>query len=374
MSNENRNFADKNKHARINSLLIHTVIYLYYVIMGLTKDKNKKWTMNFSSEDFTPVTDETIIVAEDPDGHKVGINLWMYANYFFNNIQEKEVSGGLLYIDGIRIDKFKEYFIKENKIRTINEFLEDSTCYGLQQEMQELHNTHINWVALYGLCMYIREIIDRRLALLLKPTIKETLEEIGDRSNLKSITFNFKKGEPHNSDFFLLKENIVKTLEKCKDDTVEFHKIVRKVDVYTKEYGQIEFVRYISRFFHECFSKVRRRKNSYLTATEQRIICYLLKFFEFSSEVVQESRFRQLFNSKYEPLDHFMPLGIPGIMEAKTKVYMEFLPYSIWKKGKINPLKSPEMHKQNFQRNINMNMGNMPDISELLKVIDGMFG
>lgn len=342
--------------------------------MALTKDKNKKWTMNFSSEDFIPVTNDSIVVVEGPDGHKVAINLWMYANYFFNNIQEKQVSGGLLYIDGIRIDKFKEYFVKENKIKNISKFIEDSTCYGLQQEMQELHNTHINWVALYGLCMYIREIIDRRLALLLKPTIKETLVEIGDKSNLDSVTFNFKNGNSHSSDFFLLKDYVVKSLKECEDETVGFHKIVRKVDVYTKEYGQLEFVRYISRFFHECFSNVKRRKNSYLTATEQRIICYLMKFFEFSPEVVQESRFRQLFNSKYKPIDYFMPLSIPGIYEANAKVYMEFLPYSIWKKGKINPLNSKELHKQNFLGNIKMNMGDRPDISELLKVIDGMFG
>ena len=57
--------------------------------MALNKDKNKKWEMNFSPEDFTPVTDETIIVAAGPDGNQAGINLWMYANYFFNNIQER---------------------------------------------------------------------------------------------------------------------------------------------------------------------------------------------------------------------------------------------------------------------------------------------
>lgn len=342
--------------------------------MALNKDKNKKWEMNFSPEDFTPVTDETIIVAAGPDGNQAGINLWMYANYFFNNIQEKEVSGGLLYIDGIRIDKYKEYFVKEKKFKNIPDFLEDSTCYGLQQEMLEKHNTHINWVALYGLCMYIREIINRRLALLLKPTIRETLEEIGDMNNLESISFNLKDGTTHTSDFFLLKDNIVKSLKECDDETYCFHKIVRKVDVYTKEYGQLEFVRYISKFFHECFSNVKRRKNSYLTTTEQRIICYLLKFFEFSPEVVQESRFRQLFNSKYKPVDHFMPLGIPGLLEAEAKVYMEFIPYSIWKKGKINPLNSKELHKQNFQRNMKMNLGKLTGLSEFIEVVDGMFG
>ncbi len=299
----------------------------------------------------------------------------MYAEYFYENIQENITSGGMLYIDGIRLDKYKEYFENEKKYLNISNFLEDSTCCRLQQEMQELHNTHINWVALYGLCMYIREIIDRKLALLFKPTIRETLDEIGDKDNLDSITFNLKGGVSHNSDFFVIKEQIIKTLKECNDETYEFHKIVRKVDVYTKEYSQIEFVKYISKFFREYFPNVKRRKNSHLTTTEQRIICYLLKFFEFTPEVVQESRFRQLFNSKYKPTDHYMSLQFLGL--EKAQIYFEVIPYSIWKLGKINPQKSAELHRQIFQskkQKIKMNMGEMPDISELLKVIDGMYG
>lgn len=339
--------------------------------MALKKDKNKQCGVTITSEDLTQVSEESILIVTDHSG-KYGINMWMYAEYFHENIQEKITSGGMLYIDGIRLDKYKEYFVNEKKYLNITNFLEDSICSGLQQEMQDLHDTHINWVALYGLCMYIREIIDRKLALLFKPTIRETLEEIGDKDNLDSITFNLKRGDSHNSDFYVVKEQIINALKNCNDESCEFHKIVRKVDIYTKEYSQIEFVKYISKFFREYFPNVKRRKNSRLTTTEQRIICYLLKFFEFTPEVVQESRFRQLINSKYKPTDHYMPLQFLGL--NKAHIYLEFIPYSIWKLGKINPMKCADLHKQNLQKNLTLNMGETPDISELLKVIDGMFG
>lgn len=103
---------------------------------------------------------------------------------------------------------------------------------------------------------------------------------------------------------------------------VGFDRIIKKIDVYTKEYGQIEFLRYISKFLHDYFSSVKRRKNSYLTTTEQKLVCYLLKFFDFSPEIVTESRFRQLFNNKYKAVDHIMPLIFPGLLETKIKLYL----------------------------------------------------
>lgn len=342
--------------------------------MALKKDENHKTKLEFAAEDFSPVTDDSIVVATDPTGAKVAIDIWCYADYFFANIQEKSVSGGMIYVDGIRIDKFKEYFVKEKKSADIAGFLEDPAFCGLQQEMHELHNTHINWVALYGLCMYVSEIISRRLALLMKPSIKESLEEIAAGGGVDSIGFNLKNGGTHTSDYNLVTERVMKALTECQDETVGLHKIVRKVDVYTKEYGQIEFVRYMSKFFHEYFSEVRRRKNSYLTTTEQKIICYLLKFFGFSPEVVQASRFRQLYNSKYSPQGHYLPLSIPGLVESKAMVYLEFLPYSIWKQGKINPLNEKEQHQQHFLGNLKLNLGGAPGVAELLQVIEGMFG
>lgn len=340
----------------------------------IPRDENKKGMISFSSEDFTSDTNNNVVTVTDPTGKTLTVNMWKYAIFFFDKIQYKTISDKSVYLDGIRIDKYIEYYIKEKKLLNLESFLMDSTCYGLQQEMQEKYNTHINWVALYGLCMYIREIIDRRLALLLKPSIKEILDGIKSEDNLKEIILSTKDGRKFQADSIELKKVIFCALKESPDESVEFYKIVKKVDVYTKEYGQIEFVRYISRFFHEYFSEVKRRKNSYLTSTEQKIICYLLKFFEFTPELVQESRFRQLFNSKYKPVDHLLPLSIPGFIKSKASIYLEFIPYRIWNKGPINPLKAKSIHQEANNKMFTINMGEKPDISEIIYVIDGLYG
>lgn len=341
----------------------------------LTRDKNKEGIINFSSEDFTSDTKNNVVRVTDSSGKTLTVDMWKYAIYFFVNIQYKKISENSIYVDGIRIDKFIEYYIKEKKLVNVESFLMDSTCYGLQQEMQEKHNVHINWVALYGLSMYIREIINRRLAVLLKPSIKDIVDEIKSENNLKEIIFSTKDGSKCQADSIELKEIVFNALKESSDETVEFYKVVKKVDAYSKEYAQIEFVRYISVFFHEYFDGVKRRKNSYLTRTEQNIICYLLKFFGFTPEIVQESRFRQLFNSKYKPVDFLFPLSIPGIINSKKQIYLEIIPYRIWSRGLINPLKAKSLHQEEgsiIKRSINM--GEKPDISEIINVIDGLYG
>ena len=341
----------------------------------ILRDNNKKGVISFASEDFTSDTKYNVVTVSDPSGKTLTVDMWKYAIYFFVNIQYKIISEKSTYVDGIRIDKYIEYYIKEKKLLNLESFLMDSTCYGLQQEMQEKYNTHINWVALYGLCMYIREIINRRLAVLFKPSIKDILDEVKNEDNLKEIILSTKDGRKCQADSIELKKIIIKALKESYDESVEFYKIVKKVDVYTKEYGQIEFVRYISRFFREYFSEVSRHKNSYLTTTEQNIICYLLKFFEFTPELVQKSRFRQLINSKYKPIDSLFPLSIPGVFKSKAQIYLEFIPYRIWSKGSINPLKAKSLHQEDGStRKLSINMGEKPDISEIINVIDGLYG
>ena len=101
------------------------------------RDKNKKGVINFSSEDFTSDTKNNVVRVTDPSGKTLTVDMWKYAIYFFVNIQYKKISEKSLYVDGIRIDKFIEYYIKEEKLLNVKSFIMDSTCYGLQQEMQE---------------------------------------------------------------------------------------------------------------------------------------------------------------------------------------------------------------------------------------------
>lgn len=325
-----------------------------------------------SQEDFSLDTKYNIVSAVDQTGRTVAVDTWKYAIYFFENIQRKDISERSIYIDGIRLDRFIDLFIKGKHHQRIEDFIRNKTSLTLYWEMLEKHGVHINWIALYGLCSYIQEIINRRLAVKLKPTLKETIGELGGIENLDCITFQLKNGNSHVTDFPEVKQIIWESLNSAEEPSYGFHKIVRKVDVYTHEYGEIEFVRYISRFMHDYFSTVKRRKNSYLTITEQKIVCFLLNYFGFSPEKVQESRFRQLFNSKYDAIDHIMPLSIPGWLESNVKVYLEYIPYSIWKKGRINPLKEKVLHWESSLTQFTMKMGENPDLTELMNLISGI--
>lgn len=326
----------------------------------------------FSQEDFSLDMENNIAYAKDPTGKTVAVDTWKYAIYFFDKIQRKDISKESVFIDGIRLDKYVEIFKKENHAQRVVDFIKDKTSYALCKELETQYNTHINWVALYGLCSYIREIINRRLALLLKPTLQDTISEIKELDNIESISFELKDGNSHTTDFCEVKKIIWESIKNGEETTVGFHKIVKKVDVYTHEYGEIEFVRYISKFLHEYFNGIKRRKNSYLTTTEQKLVCFLLKYFGFAPHKVQESRFRQLFNSKYEALDHIFPLNIPGFFESNVILYLEYIPYKVWSKGEINPLKEKELHKELLVKKFTMQMGDKPELKELIDYITGI--
>lgn len=325
--------------------------------------------MIFTSEDFTTDTKYNPISVKDAAGKELTLNMWPYAFWFAENIQETVISKEEVYVDGVRIDCFVDLFIKENRVRDIEKYILDHTCEDFQKQMSEKYNVHVNVVALYALCCFIKEIINRRLALLLKPSIKETLEEIGEKEHIKDITFSLGDGKSHTSSAGLLKETLVKALKETDDSSYEFYKVVKKVDVYSKEYGQIEFVRFLSKFFHEYF-KIHRRKNSYLTSEEQHIIRYFLNYFGFAPVIATESRFRQLFNSKVKPVDHFFPLNIPGVFESNCVIYLELLTYSEWKNGRINPLH----HTPADIGKLTIQMGKNPDVSEIIKIAKDCYG
>lgn len=340
--------------------------------MALQKDKSLKGKINFSYDDFTTDKEHNPFAIKDPSGKVYYANMWEYLNFFFEKIQHKHIGNDYIFIDGMRPDLFIDMYVNKSKVedkKAIEKFIFDTTCYGLQNEMSELYNVHINWFALYGLCEFIKEIINRRLVVLLKPTIQDTLDFIGDRANLESCSFHTKDGKVVNSDTKLLLDTVYNSLIENKSEDLYFDKIGRKVDYYTKEYGQLEFVRYLSEFFHFRFD-IKRRKNGYITLTEQKIVCCMLSLCGFSPEPVQESRYRQLMNSKYNSADHLFPLNIPGCIETKLNLYVEFLTYKQIKNGKINPLEKIHNPCEEFS----INMGESPDVSLLIEIAAGIIG
>lgn len=338
------------------------------------KKQATEYHISLTQEDFTSEKEYNIVEAKDSLGNSIAVDTWKYAIYFAEHIQRHEFSKHRIFIDGIRLDKFVKLFVEKSNKDKISDFLTNQKACQLYQEMKEKHNTHINWVALYGLCAFIQEIINRRLSVLLKPTTQDTLNEIGGFDNLDKISFKLKNGNCHTTSLSQVKQLICDSLEKSDNLTSGTYKIVRKVDVYTKEYGQIAFVRYLSKFFHEYFDTIKRRANSYLTTTEQNLICLLLYYFDYTPEIVQESRFRQLFTSKFQETDHLIPLNIPGLIESNVELWLEIIPYTIWRNGKINPLKENSFHQEAFPCKFNMKIEEDTDITQLLTYIDGIIG
>ena len=89
----------------------------------ILRDNNKKGVISFASEDFTSDTKYNVVTVSDPSGKTLTVDMWKYAIYFFVNIQYKIISEKSTYVDGIRIDKYIEYYIKEKKLLNLESFL-----------------------------------------------------------------------------------------------------------------------------------------------------------------------------------------------------------------------------------------------------------
>lgn len=267
-------------------------------------------------------------------------DVWCYVDYFSSEIQYKEISEEYIFIDGIRLDRFKNrlYASFDDIQNLLQSFLSDKQSIALQTDMQVKYKVYVNLNSLYYLAIYVKEIINSRIVALLNPTMRDMVQEIGIYENIDVIEFKLRDGNSCETDQSKLKKIIYSLLKIDKNSEYEIKEFVSATNVYTNEYSQVEFVKYMSEFFHKYFL-IKRRVNSYLTTTEQNIICWLLRCLELSPVVVSNSRFRQLFNCRYSKLSYKMPLHIPGIINIKGSYSLDILPYGLWKNGKINPLK-----------------------------------
>lgn len=345
--------------------------------MAVNKDKNKTWSIELAPEDFCidKRFEEYFVMSVNGPGeepHKV--DMWSYSGYFFEKIQKKRISEDHKFIDGILIVNFFKLFRENDLVLDVEKFVEEFTSYGFQQEMSEKYGVHVNIFALFGLCTYVKEIINRRYCLLFKPTKKDILDEIGNNAQIKSVVFKTsdnRECELTTEDSIAAIYDILKKEEDCLE--YEFDHVVKAVDIFHKEYGQVEFVRYISRFFHDFFIdfyKIERRKNCYISSTEQRMLCFLLQYFGFANSVLQESRIRQFLTSKMDICESLMPLLIPNIFETPYYINIELIPYSIWKDGRINPLTYQPMSRKNGVKQMRFTMKMGSDLERIKEFVD----
>lgn len=267
----------------------------------------------------------------DDNGEPVyGVDIWCYCRFFAQHIQLMFDENNF---DGLSLFEYADKAERDQKelIIKLISFNKDGNIYDFQKEMQKKHNVHINAWALCNLCLFIDKIVHRKLVVLLKPTISDTIEEIHD---LDSITFTNKDGKTTTTRNKALIEQVTSVLKQGDKVEYEVERIADRQDVFTKELMQIEFFFYLSSFFQKYFPIKRR---GLLTKAEMKMCGYFLKWFGLSAEVVTESRLRQ-FRMKFDQVS-VGSISILPINGKDVKVQWEFVKYKDWKDGKINPLK-----------------------------------
>ena len=306
-------------------------------LCGMVKDKGEKYKhqIKIHPDDF----EKDALLVDDSGQTIHALDIWEYCRFFADNIQLRTDDS----YDGIDLGAFadKHGFLYSGDISKMEQqkafmdklfaFTADGRICYFQHEMENYYNIRINAIALCNLCLFINDIIHQKLVVLLKPTLTEITNSI---TNLQSVTFTNKDGSSISSDNELLIESIKKAIPH-EEEQLEAYKIVDRQEVFTKELMQIEFFYYLSLFFNQFF-KIKRR--GLLTNLESEIIGYFLKWFDLSPVEVSTSRLRQLRMNFNQVLGY-------NIYELKMndisiKVQWQFIKYSDWSKGKINPLKN----------------------------------
>lgn len=303
----------------------------------MVKDKGEKYKhqIKIHPDDF----EKDALLVDDSGQTIHALDIWEYCRFFADNIQLRTDDS----YDGIDLGAFadKHGFLYSGDISKMEQqkafmdklfaFTADGRICYFQHEMENYYNIRINAIALCNLCLFINDIIHQKLVVLLKPTLAEITNSI---TNLQSVTFTNKDGSSISSDNELLIESIKKAIPH-EEEQLEAYKIVDRQEVFTKELMQIEFFYYLSLFFNQFF-KIKRR--GLLTNLESEIIGYFLKWFDLSPVEVSTSRLRQLRMNFNQVLGY--NIYKLKMNDISIKVQWQFVKYSDWSKGKINPLKN----------------------------------
>lgn len=275
----------------------------------------------------------------DDNGRTIqALDIWEYCRFFAENIQLRIDD----MFDGIDIMSFSDKhgfldYSEDSKTEQRKAFMEklfsfttDGRICKFQKDMASIYKQRINAMALCALCLFINDIIHHKLVVLLKPTLEDVANGI---TKLKSVTFENEDGSTINSDNELLLTSIKNAIPQQEGKHYEACRIADRQEVFTKELLQIEFFYYLSSFFNKYFAIKRR---GLLTNLESEIIGYFLKWFRLSPSEVSTSRLRQLrMNFNKVGMGDIFSFSLNG---EDVKFQWQFIKYSDWSKGKINPL------------------------------------
>ncbi len=279
-----------------------------------------------------------ITVYEDNLGEDGSIIIDRYIDYFINQLQNRCEIDGKTYLEGgMAANAFMDNLTPQLfQSPNFEKWVKDDKLDQLHKEIKE-NGMSLCPLNFFTLCQYILTIIKEQYFVLLKPTIADTLSELSD---IKSITFTNADGKSistNNSDLLKMVMNNIKAEN---TNSYEADRIVCVDKITDKILIQSSFAYYVALFLKEYFKDYPRRSNCCMvSATEQKLILYMLYFFGLAPAPLTDSRFRQLIGYYKE---HQTRVSYSILPEVGV-VPLEIIKYGDWKDGniKLDKLKYP---------------------------------
>lgn len=256
-----------------------------------------------------------------------------YLEFYVDNIQpytQFEDSPEKIYEGITEDDFFKSYPNGFSDLFKL--LLFDKRLIQLQDELENEHKQ----VCLFNMAVLSQFLIERgksRYLYLLRPSISETLAKLKDVSK---ITFTNKDGSMVESKSTILIKKVMETLESEKDSDAlncQVEKIVTWDKFSNNSIMQSYFVHDLTMFLHKYFP-IKRKKDALISTKEVELILYLMKIFGLSTVELTNKRYWQLMKI-YKDIKSTTDFGEMNIDGKKIVTPLYFIPYSIWKNGKI---------------------------------------
>lgn len=271
-------------------------------------------------------------IRENENGKKE-IYPFDYLEFYVDNIQpytQFEDSPEKIY-EGITEDDF--YKSHPNGFSDLFKLLlHDKRLSQLQDELETEHKQ----VCLFNISVLSQFLIERgksRYLYLSRPTISDTLAEL---KNVSKITFTNTDGSTVESKSTTLIKKVMETLEAEKESDAlkcEVDKIVTWDDFADKSILQSYFVHDLAMFLNKYFP-IKRKKDALISTKEVELILYLMKIFGLSAVELTNKRYWQLMKI-HKAIKSATCYGEMTINGKKSVAPVFFIPYSIWKNGKI---------------------------------------
>lgn len=254
------------------------------------------------------------------------------ANIHPYNIYKSEVDELKIY-EGMTAEEFQEKY-KDGYLALFQYVLKEERLSELQDEL-EAENKQVCMVNLCILSLFLLERGRARYLFLMRPKIEDTLSAL---KNVSKITFTNEDGTTVESTSKALIKNVIEALEAKKEGNKtehEFEKLVTWNEFADKSVMQSYFVHDLAMFLNKYFP-VKRKKDALVSTKEVKLILYLMKLVGLSTVELTNKRYWQLMKI-YETINR-QPTNLSkfNIDGKQIIIPTQYIPYSIWKNGKID--------------------------------------